>query len=47
MFQTGVVLAAINVKFPVKYDLPGFLNQAMHIFSYFFLFNNLISCWNP
>ena len=36
VFETDVVVAAINVKFPVKYDLPGFLNQRLHNFFHIF-----------
>ena len=38
MFETGVVLATINVEFHVKYDLPEFLNQALDKFSCFIFY---------
>ena len=38
MFDTGAVLATIDVEFYVKYELPEFLNQALANF-FVFLFS--------
>ena len=44
-FETGVVLAAINVDFDAKYDLPEFLiPRPWIIFHVYFL---ITSCWGP
>ena len=43
MFDTGAVLATVNVEFYVKYKLPEFLNQALaNFFMFFFSISSML-----